>query len=118
MSLTTKIDIKRTYDLPLGTDGYSVLVDRIWPRGIKKEALHHDLWLKDVAPSSLLRKWFNHKPEKFDEFSKRYLQELSSNAAYDVLKELVAKHKKITLLYSAKDELHNQAVVLKELLDK
>lgn len=117
MPQKAEITIQRAYDKPDRRDGFIVLVDRIWPRGIKKEALHHDLWLKDVAPSSGLRQWFNHDPKKFSEFSKRYREELESNPATNVLKKITREYKKIILLYSAKDEKHNQAVVLKNFLD-
>lgn len=88
------------------------LVDRIWPRGIAKADLPHDVWLKDAAPSTELRKWFGHDPDKFDEFGRRYRAELDKS---DAARELItaAKDRDIVLLYSAKDEEHNQAVVLR-----
>ena len=112
------IKLKRAYEPKEKTDGFRILVDRLWPRGIKKEDLEIDVWLKEVAPSSALRKWFNHDPEKWATFKTKYKAELKQSAMLDELKQFVKKHKKITLAYGAKNEEHNQAVVLKELLDK
>ncbi|WP_417371029.1 DUF488 domain-containing protein [Gelidibacter japonicus] len=111
------IQIKRVYDAPSKSDGYRVLVDRIWPRGISKEEANLDEWNKDLAPSTELRKWFDHDPEKFDDFSNKYKKELKDRA--DVLKQLSqrAKDQTVTLLYGAKDTDHNQAVVLKKVLE-
>lgn len=116
-----KLKIERIYTKPADLDGYRILVDRLWPRGISKVNAHLDEWLKEVGPSNELRKWFGHDPAKYDEFKTRYLEELAVNPAYDQLKQLVAKQlatKNVILLYGAKDEQHNQAVVLKEQLDK
>lgn len=112
------VKIKRIYDPLSPDDGYRVLVDRLWPRGVSKENAKLDLWLKDVAPSDELRKWFNHDPSKFKEFSDRYHKELDKNPATDELKKLMRQHKKITLLYGARDLRFNQAIVLKEYLIK
>lgn len=112
------IKIKRTYEPKEKADGFRILVDRLWPRGIKKEALDINVWLKEVAPSSALRKWFNHDVEKWMAFKTKYKAELWQSKAFNELKQLIKKYKIITLVYSAKDEAHNQAVVLKELLDK
>lgn len=111
------IKIKRIYEEPDSSDGFRVLVDRLWPRGVAKEKADLDLWLKELGPTSDLRKWFGHKPEKFNEFRKKYLVELANNPASRELKDLAKKHKTITLLYSAKDEEHNQAVVLRDFLE-
>jgi uncharacterized protein YeaO (DUF488 family) len=112
------IQIKRIY-VPAETgDGYRVLVDRLWPRGIKKELAKVDLWAKDIAPSVLLRKWFNHEPEKFKAFTHRYMQELGENQAVPGFLEKVEPHQTVTLLYGAKDEEHNQARVLQAFLQK
>lgn len=112
-----KIQLKRIYEKPEPADGMRVLVDRLWPRGISKEKGKIDLWLKEIAPSAVLRKWFNHDPEKWPAFKEKYHQELEKNPySYNKLKELLQKEKAVTLLYSAKDQKHNQAVVLKELL--
>lgn len=113
-----KAAIKRIYDPVDPTDGYRILVDRLWPRGIKKEAAAIDQWLKDVAPSTKLRTWFGHDPAKWKEFKKRYKDELEENVAWNELQALARSKKKITLLYGAKDEEHNQALVLAELLSQ
>ena len=111
------IATKRIYEDPANNDGYRVLVDRIWPRGVSKEDARLDDWLKEVAPTDDLRKWFDHDPDKFDEFKKRYKKELKDHE--DKLDDLAEKStgKKVTLLYGAKDEEHNQAIVLKEVLE-
>lgn len=111
-----QIAVKRAYDPPDSKDGYRVLVDRLWPRGIKKENAEIDQWLKEVAPSTKLRTWFGHDPEKWKEFKKRYREELKKNEAWVELQTLAKEKKKITLVYAAKDEEHNQAVVLAEML--
>ncbi len=113
-----KVKIKRVYELPQDQDGQRILIDRLWPRGLTKEKARIDLWLKDVAPSTELRKWFNHEPEKWPEFQKRYSKELSNNQT--TINELLLKIKNsnVTLVYSAKDELHNDAVLLKSYLEK
>jgi uncharacterized protein YeaO (DUF488 family) len=109
-----KIQIKRVYEKPDPKDGFRILVDRLWPRGLTKEKAAVDLWLKDVAPSTELRKWFGHDPEKWKEFQKKYLKELKENKeAVDTLKEHLKKGT-VTLLYAAKDEAHNEAQVLKD----
>jgi len=97
--------------------GFRVLVDRVWPRGIKKIDAHLDLWAKTIAPSAELRKWFNHDPEKFTEFTQRYLAELSINPDWPAFRDtLQTQSQPIILLYGAKDEHNNQAVVLKDAL--
>ena len=111
-----KAEIKRVYEEPSRADGMRVLVDRLWPRGLSKEMARVDLWLKDLAPSTNLRKWFRHDPSKWDEFQTRYRHELKSKAdLLAVLKEKAARGP-ITLLYAAKDEVHNEAVVLQSML--
>lgn len=115
------IKLERIYTKPADLDGYRILVDRLWPRGISKVNAHLDDWIKEVGPSTELRKWFNHDPEKFAEFKDRYVKELSDNPAFNQLLTLVKNqltHGNVILLYGAKDEKHNQAVILKELLDK
>jgi uncharacterized protein YeaO (DUF488 family) len=110
------IKLKRIYDEPSDGDGYRVLVDRLWPRGVSKEDAKLDEWDKEIAPSSELRKWFDHKEERFNEFLKRYREELKDKEPdLDKLRE-IAKKKTLTLLYAAKDHEINQAVVLKEVL--
>lgn len=111
------ISLKRIYEPPAKTDGVRVLVDRLWPRGLTKIEAKIDLWLKDVAPSTELRKWFGHAPEKWPEFQKKYRAELKDNPALSELKAL-SRQGDITLVYAAKDQLHNDAVVLKRILDR
>jgi uncharacterized protein YeaO (DUF488 family) len=108
------VKIKRIYEPHSKDDGYRILIDRLWPRGIKKEVINK--WLKEVAPSTELRKWFNHEPEKWQEFLARYREEISKSPALEELKADNHKHKNVTLLYSAKDEEHNQAVALMKIL--
>jgi uncharacterized protein YeaO (DUF488 family) len=103
--------IKRIYDKAKPGDGTRVLVDRLWPRGVKKKTAHLDDWMKDVAPSARLRKWFGHEPERFVEFRHRYKKELAGNPALARLKKL-GRGGKVTLLYGAKDPKINHAVVL------
>src|ERR1700730_9169924 len=112
------LKIKRVYDAPASEDGTRILVDRLWPRGLTKERAHVDLWLKDVAPSTELRKWFAHDPAKWPEFKTRYHAELQHNKEQvELLKQALAKGP-ATLLYGAKDEEHNEAVVLQALLSR
>ncbi|MGH7195333.1 MAG: DUF488 domain-containing protein [Candidatus Saccharimonadales bacterium] len=110
------VQIKRIYNEPTASDGYRVLVDRLWPRGVSKEKAKLDEWLKEVGPSDGLRKWFNHDPAKFSQFKHKYKRELAQNPALAKLKQAASDHQTLTLIYSAKDELHNQAVVLREFL--
>lgn len=111
------IKLKRIYDTPAKTDGLRVLVDRLWPRGMKKEAAHTDIWLKDVAPSDALRKWFGHQPERWAGFQKRYCQELAKKKPLlEELRQMEKEHGTVTLLFGAKDEEHNQAVALAQVL--
>lgn len=110
------IQLKRAYDEVSPNDGYRALVDRLWPRGVKKENLHLDKWYKDIGPSTELRVWFGHEPEKFPGFKDKYLAELASS---ELPKQLLLDAKNsstLTLIYSAKDTEHNQAVVLAEYL--
>lgn len=108
---------KRVYEDPAHNDGYRLLVDRIWPRGVSKEDAQLDEWNKDLAPSPELRKWFDHKEERFDQFKKRYRKELKKQE--DDLKRIkeIAEDKQVCILYGAKDKEHNQAVVLKSVLE-
>lgn len=109
--------IKRVYEKPEKDDGTRILVDRLWPRGLTKEKAAVDLWLKDIAPSTALRKWFNHDPEKWKEFITKYQQELKNNEEpVAILKRELDKE--VTLLYASKDEQHNEALVLKEMFEK
>lgn len=106
------IRIKRIYEPFDKTDGYRVLIDRLWPRGIKREEANIDIWLKDIAPSTILRKWFNHDPEKWESFRKKYQQELKGQTAVKEMKQILKEHPVVTLLYSAKNENYNQAIAL------
>jgi uncharacterized protein YeaO (DUF488 family) len=113
-----KIRIKRVYEKPGREDGKRILVDRLWPRGLTKQKARVDLWLKQIAPSTPLRKWFAHDPGKWKEFSDRYRGEIKKNKEQlTLIKEIIRKDHS-TLLYAAKDETHNAAVVLKEFLEK
>lgn len=114
------INLKRVYEEVNKKDGTRVLVDRVWPRGVSKEKANLTEWFKEIGPSTELRKWFDHDPDKYDEFKKKYKQELESGKQkeeLDKLKGIVKNEKPVTLVYSAKDEKHNQAQVLKEILD-
>ncbi|HEX6849538.1 MAG TPA: DUF488 family protein [Chitinophagaceae bacterium] len=109
-----KIKIKRVYEKPVKGDGMRILVDRLWPRGLTKRKANIDLWLKGIAPSTKLRKWFGHDPDKWKEFKKRYHRELKNNKEQvSILKEHLKK-RTVTLVYGAKDVEHNEALVLKE----
>jgi uncharacterized protein YeaO (DUF488 family) len=119
--MTTKISaanvkLKRAYEPPAADDGTRILVDRLWPRGVTKKRAAIDQWMKDIAPSTGLRKWFSHDPARWDEFRRRYAKEVQRNAALlDQLRSL-ARNGPITLVYSAHDEKHNDAVELRELI--
>ena len=110
------IKTRRIYDKPDADDGFRILVDRIWPRGLKKNDVKIDLWQKDIAPSSALRKWFNHDQRKWNEFKRRYYEELKDRK--EIIKLLLEKAEQgtITLLYSSKEEKYNNAIALKEFL--
>ncbi|HNP16304.1 MAG: DUF488 domain-containing protein [Cryobacterium sp.] len=110
------VRIKRVYEDPSDDDGYRVLVDRVWPRGVSKERAKLDVWLKEVAPTTELRQWFHHEDPKWPEFRKRYRAELDGNPAIDELRTIANTHDVVTLVYSARDETENQAVVLAEYL--
>ncbi len=113
------VRIKRAYEQPAHSDGYRVLVDRLWPRGVSKEVAHLDAWVKDVAPSPGLRKWFGHEPARFREFARRYAQELRAGPGQEALAELTRRAARgtVTLVYGARDELHNGAAVLRDLVE-
>ena len=115
--MTIKIEIKRVYDKPEPTDGLRVLVDRIWPRGLKKDDAALDYWAKDLAPSPNLRKWFNHRPERFEEFGRRYESELKRNPAVDAARDYIGDGR-VSLLYASRDTEHNHALVLASHLQK
>jgi uncharacterized protein YeaO (DUF488 family) len=112
------IRLKRAYDAPSATDGVRVLVDRLWPRGIKKTDACIDHWFKDLAPSTELRQWFAHDPARWEEFRRRYRAELAnSSGRLDELRNLARAHR-VTLIYAARDEAHNDAVVLRDELTR
>ena len=111
-----RLRIKRVYAEPSYEDGKRLLVDRLWPRGLTKEKAKVDLWLKEVAPSNELRKWFAHDPKKWSEFKRRYVEELKTSSEPLAQLRQEASHGTVTLVYGAKDEEHNEAVVLLELL--
>lgn len=111
------IKVKRIYDLPSPDDGKRILVDRLWPRGLKKEEADIDEWMKDIAPSAELRKWFSHDPSRWDEFRERYKKELRQKADLVERIKTLAKKGSVTLLFSAKDIEHNNAVALKEFIE-
>lgn len=118
------IRIERIYDNPKGNKGSNsirILVDRLWPRGLSKENTRIDLWQKDVAPSNTLRKWFGHDEKKWDEFKHKYFKELDKKSKSEMVDEIIMmakEHSSITLLYGAKEEKYNNAVALKEYLEK
>jgi uncharacterized protein YeaO (DUF488 family) len=112
----TNVKLKRAYEQPVAEDGTRILIDRLWPRGIKKADAAIDLWMKDIAPSTELRRWFGHQAERWQEFRRRYAEELRQRP--ELLEELrtLARKGPISLVFAAHDQAHNDAVVLKELL--
>lgn len=110
------IGMKRAYEEPSAEDGFRVLVDRLWPRGLSREKAQLDLWMKEIAPSSELRKWFGHDPAKWHEFRRRYRTELKAHEQQLGVLRAKAKKQRVTLVYGAKDEQHNDAIVLMEVL--
>jgi uncharacterized protein YeaO (DUF488 family) len=111
------IGLKRAYEAPDARDGYRILVDRIWPRGVNKEDARIHAWPKEIAPSNELRKWFGHDPDKWEEFKSRYFRELQDHR--DALDDLLSRVRAgtVTLVFAARDEKHNNAVALKEYLE-
>ncbi len=114
--MSAGIGIKRVYEPPADGDGYRVLIDRVWPRGVAKEHARLDEWARDLAPSTELRRWFGHVPERFDEFRRRYRRELAGSAEHVEELRRRARGGRVTIVYGARDERHNNAVVLAELL--
>jgi uncharacterized protein YeaO (DUF488 family) len=112
------IKIKRIYETPSPEDGTRILVDRLWPRGVKKENAHISVWLKEIAPSTELRKWFGHDPARWAEFKTKYIQELKLRKEELSVIRQAGSNGAVTLLYAARDERHNEAVVLQELLER
>lgn len=117
--MSSRVWVRRVYDAPTRNDGYRVLVDRLWPRGVSREAADIDEWMREVAPSDALRKSFSHDPERWDEFRRRYRAELDRDAReqLDHLLALAAK-RRVTLVFAARDEQRNNAVALREVLDE
>lgn len=113
-----KINIKRVYDTPEKEDGFRILVDRLWPRGLTKQKAAADLWLKEMAPTAELRKWFAHDPEKWNEFFKKYTTEIKANNEGIATIKAKMKEGSVTLLYGARDTEHNEAKVLQEYFSK
>jgi uncharacterized protein YeaO (DUF488 family) len=111
------IKLKRAYEAAEPGDGFRILVDRLWPRGVSKSSARIDLWLKEIAPSAALRKWFGHDPSKWIEFRDRYFRELDNNHEAVVELTMHIRHGKTTLVYGAKDQEHNDAVALKQYLE-
>ncbi|MGA9364772.1 MAG: DUF488 family protein [Bacteroidota bacterium] len=114
------IKLKRIYEKAERTDGKRVLIDRLWPRGVRKEEAHIDEWLREIAPSDELRRWYGHKPERWEDFRKRYRAELSKASLKELVGKLRRKGKRstVTLLFAATDSEHSNAAVLKEILEK
>jgi uncharacterized protein YeaO (DUF488 family) len=111
------IKLKRVYDQPEKEDGFRILVERLWPRGMTKEKAKIDQWLREVAPSQELRKWYGHDLDKWNEFQRRYREELNSNPqAIDELRALIEQHPTVSFVYAAKDEQHNSALLLRDYL--
>jgi uncharacterized protein YeaO (DUF488 family) len=115
--VTVTMKLKRVYDQPAPEDGYRVLVDRLWPRGLSKESAHVDLWVRGVAPTTELRKWYGHEIAKWPEFRERYEKELSRHdELLDLIRDIEHHQETVTLLFGARDQEHNEAVVLAEVL--
>jgi uncharacterized protein YeaO (DUF488 family) len=113
---SANVKLKRAYERPVEDDGVRILVDRLWPRGLKKADAAIDQWAKDIAPSTTLRKWFGHDPARWEEFRRRYVEELRAHPQEVARLRALARKSTITLVYSARDELHNDAVVLRGVL--
>jgi uncharacterized protein YeaO (DUF488 family) len=112
------INLKRVYEPSARDDGFRILVERLWPRGISKKAARVDLWLKDVAPSPKLRGWYSHDVTKWSEFRRRYRAELRANEALSQLRGILREKRTVTFVYAARDEEHNSALVLREFLKR
>ncbi|MHB8685084.1 MAG: DUF488 domain-containing protein [Dehalococcoidia bacterium] len=114
------IEIKRAYEPPAHGDGYRVLIDRLWPRGVRKDAARIDVWAKELAPSTELREWFGHDPEKWGEFRQRYARELRTAAARALLDDLARRSQRgaVTLVYAAKDTEHSNATALRQIIGR
>ncbi|MCH5225389.1 MAG: DUF488 family protein [Muribaculaceae bacterium] len=114
----TQLKIKRAYDTNNDIDGYRIYIDRLWPQGLSHETFHYDLWEKQISPSTELREWFHADPtNRWEGFKEKYAAELKSNPAFGEFKKIVESHPVVTLLYSSRNEEHNNAVVVKEVLE-
>lgn len=109
---------KRVYEDPADEDGYRVLTERLWPRGVSKERANLDQWMKGIAPSHELRKWFKHDPQKWDEFKDRYRRELFGSEQVEELLNIIEKNDTVTLIYASKDEKHNSTILLKDFMNE
>lgn len=119
MEHTTILKLKRAYSPEDNQDGFRIYIDKLWPRGLSHETFHYDLWEKDIAPSNELREWFHEDPDnRWKEFEEKYEEELKNNPKFSDFEKLVYSKKVVTLLYSSHDELHNNAVVVFNLLKK
>lgn len=117
--MTQTIQLKRAYDAASPDDGYRVYIDRLWPRGLSHETFHYDSWDKEIAPSTELREWFHQDPDfRWEEFEQKYEAELKANPGFETLKKELAEKPKVTLLYSSRDHDHNNAVVVKKMLEE
>jgi uncharacterized protein YeaO (DUF488 family) len=116
--MVAELKLKRVYEKTEVTDGERILVDRFWPRGIRRSSANIDIWMKGVAPSNELRKWFSHEQSRWEGFKKRYNKELENNKAFEKLIKFIKDNDTVTLLYSTKDTKHNNAVVLLEAIKK
>lgn len=113
------ICVKRVYDPPDVADGYRILVDRLWPRGLTREAAQVDVWLRDIGPTTELRKWFDHEADRWPEFQARYTYELRGHGQLlDLVQDIERHHERVTLLYGARDRVHNEAQVIAEALSE
>lgn len=110
------VTVKRIYEPKAASDGFRILVDRLWPRGVSKENAHIDVWMKEVAPSTELRQWFHAHMDQWETFSGRYAAEIKDSAALGELEEVVKKHSRVTLLYASREEAHNHALLLAKML--
>lgn len=108
---------KRVYTEPSKDDGYRILTERLWPRGVSKERAALDQWMKSIAPSHELRKWFSHDPDKWEEFKQRYRKELFGSDAVNEMLEIINEHETVTMIYASKDEKYNSTVLLREFLE-
>lgn len=116
--MTQHIQLKRAYDLEESSDGFRVYIDRLWPRGLSHATFHYDLWDKEIAPSTELREWFHTDPDNlWPQFVEKYKDELKSNPAFDTLRQTLNGKPNVTLLYSSRDHAHNNAVVVKDVLE-